>query len=111
MAVVTIVASAARTTSGSSAAIKTPQRVAESCAIHVDVTAASGVSPNLALTVEWSNDGTAWVKGEPADSFTAITAANTAAKVVALKGRYFRLVWTLTGTAPSFTFSSSLWVA
>lgn len=109
MAVVAIAASAARTTSGSSAAITSPS--SQSSAIHVDVTAVTGTSPTLDLTVEWSNDGTTWVKAEPAESFTQITAAKTAVKAVVLKGAYFRLVWTLTGTTPSFTFSSSLWVA
>lgn len=109
MAVVAVAASAARTTSGSSAAITSPS--SQSSAIHVDVTAVTGISPNLALTVEWSNDGITWVKSDPVDSFTAITAASTAVKTIVLKGAYFRLVWTLTGTTPSFTFSSSLWVA
>lgn len=103
-----IVTSAARTTSGQSAAVAVPLgRTA--VGVQVNVTAVSGTSPSLALTVEWSTDGTTWFKGDPADSFTAITAAATPAKSVTAKGDYMRLVWAITGTTPSFTFAADLW--
>lgn len=109
MAVSSVIVSAARTTSGSSAAVSTPP-ARDVGAVLVDVTAASGTSPSLALTVEWSTDGSTWIKGDPADSFTAITAVGSAAKKVDVKGDFMRLVWAVTGTTPSFTFSADFWV-
>lgn len=106
-----IVASAARTTTGQSAAI-TPggvaaPRAADRVAIAVDVTAASGTTPSMALSVEWSHNGTTWFAADPADTFTAITAATKVVKLFDVKGVMYRLVWAVTGTTPSFTFSAS----
>lgn len=102
----TVVTSAARTTSGNSSSIGMPERTSVNLAVNV--TAASGSTPNLALTVEWSNDGTTWYKADPADAFTAITAVGTAVKNLAVKGAFARLVWAITGTTPSFTFAADL---
>lgn len=73
--------------------------------ILASVTAASGTTPNLVLSLEWSHNNSLWFKGDPADQFTAITTTGTAAKNFTPKGTWFRLVWTITGTTPSFTFS------
>lgn len=110
MPAVSIAASAARTTTGQSAAVPVPLGRSTG-SVQVNVTAVSGTTPNLALTVEWSTDGTTWFKGDPADAFTAITAATNATKAVTAKGDFLRLVWTITGTTPSFTFSADLWFA
>lgn len=99
-------ASAARTTSGSSSG-NLLGSASDTLDILVNVTAVSGTSPTCALTVEWSNDGTTWAKGDPPDAFTSITAATTVVKSFGTKGRWFRLVWTLGGTTPSFTFDAS----
>lgn len=78
----------------------------DTVSLLVNVTAVSGsASPTLALSVEWSNDNAVWYKADPADTFTAITATGTAAKRFTAKGHLFRVVWVLTGTTPSFTFS------
>ncbi len=71
----------------------------------VNVTAVSGTTPSMALTVEWSNDGSVWYKSDPPDAFTAITAVGTAVKQFVAKAHQFRVVWALTGTTPSFTFA------
>lgn len=102
----TVVPSAARTTNGNSGQIR-PTGDGETLAFHVSVTAASGTGPSLALSVEWSNDGTNWAVPETADTFTAITAAVQRVKTFERKAMFYRLVWAITGTTPSFTFSVS----
>jgi hypothetical protein len=99
-----LVASAARTTTGQSAA----QAVgfADEVGVLVNVTAVSG-TPNLVLSIEWSVDGTVWVPGDPVDAFAAITTAVGAAKLVKVKAPQMRVKWTITGGTPSLTFSVS----
>lgn len=109
-----VVASAARTTTGNSGSVDTPRVLsqgqltpADALVLQVDVTAASGTSPTMDLTVEWSFDGTTFAKGDPADSMTQVTgvANGKLAKSFTVKGLYYRIVWTIAGTSPSFTFS------
>ena len=102
----TVAASSAQTANGNSGPVVLPNS-AENIALIIDVSAVSGTTPSAAFTVEWSNDGAIWAKGDAADSFTAITAAGTVVKQFSAKGRMFRLVWALTGTTPSFTFSAT----
>lgn len=105
----TVVTSAARTTSGNSGlvTIDASQAPAERLlSLHVHVTAASGTTPSLALTVTWSNDGTNFVASEvAADSFTAITATKETIKEFTIRGGFYRVEWVITGTTPSFTFA------
>lgn len=96
--------SAARTTAGQGSAVQVD---GATVSVHVDVTAVSGTSPSLALSLEWSNDGTTWATGDPADTLTALTAAGRRVKSFAARGAYVRLAWAITGTTPSFTFSAS----
>lgn len=109
----TIVASAARTTSSNSAAFSVRDQDEKGIGLSnlnvvVDVTAASGTGPSLALEVEWSVDGTTFGAADgSADTFAAITAAGVKAKRVSIKAPFYRLKWTITGTTPSFTFSAS----
>lgn len=98
------VASAARTTNGNSAALD-PGEQGNMLNLVVSVTAASGTTPSLALSVEWSVDGTVWATPETADTFTAITAAVNRVKSFTRKAPLYRVVWAITGTTPSFTFS------
>ena len=97
------VASAARTTTGNSTALYLGQ--ANTLSLLLDVTAASGTTPNLVLSVEWSHDGSTFFSGDPVDVFTAVTAAAKKVKSFTAKAPYFRVVWTITGTTPSFTFA------
>jgi hypothetical protein len=101
----TFAASAARTTSGNSGA----QVSEKGLSLHLlaAVTAVSGTTPSMTLSVEWSHDGTTFAASDPADVFTAVTAATNVVKAFANKAPFFRLVWTITGTTPSFTFSAS----
>lgn len=100
-----IVASAARTTSDNSGVIGLFDR-GEVVSLLIDVTAASGTGPTLDLEVEWSQDGgTTFAKADPPDSFAQITAVKKVTEQFQAKGDMYRVVWTIGGTGPSFTFS------
>lgn len=99
----TILASAARTTTGQSTAFD--EGNADKLSVLVDVTAASGTTPQLTVNVEWSHDNTNWFAADTPDAFTVITAAKKVCKQFDVKGLYARLNYTILGTTPSFTFS------
>lgn len=104
-----VVASAARTTSGDSGRLRPGGPVeygtADTVALMVNVTAASGTSPSMSVSVEWSVDGTTYAVGDPADAFTsAFTAVAARVRTFEVKAPFYRVVWALTGTSPSFTF-------
>lgn len=105
-----IVDSAARTTTGNSAGYQSPpgpqMDIAQNLGILIDITAVAGTGPNLVLSVEWSYDGISFAQADPADQMTAITAASKKVKIFQIKADFYRLVWTITGTTPSFTFSA-----
>jgi hypothetical protein len=107
---VTAVTSAARTATGNSPAIALGDRGSTLHTI-LDVTAVSGTTPSMTLTVEWSHDGVnfAALEGTP-DGFTAVTAVGRKAKSLPVRGPFYRFVWTITGTTPSFTFAVSTYV-
>lgn len=101
----TLAASATRTTSGVSGAI----RISDSSrvAVQVNVTASSGTTPTLDLTLEWSNNAGTFAPGDPADAFTTITGNGNKVKSFAVQGEYVRLAWAVAGTTPSFTFNAT----
>lgn len=101
----TPVASAARTTSGNSGSLDADEKVLN---LLVNVSAVSGTSPSMALSILWSNNGTDFHDADgTADTFAAITAASKKVKQFTVKGAYYRIDWAITGTTPSFTFSVS----
>ena len=73
---------------------------------YLQVTAASGATPNLLVRIQHSVDGSAWVDLVP---FTAVTVANRAQRlaVAGTVNRHVRAQWTITGTTPSFTFHAA----
>lgn len=102
MAVDTLVASAARTTSGESAVLSGFDD-ADTLRAQLNVTAASGTTPSLTVLIEDTLDGTNW---NTVGSFSAKTAAGR--EVINASGPFandIRVRWTITGTTPSFTFS------
>jgi len=102
-----VVTSAARTATGQSAAI-TVGRVETSgkFGLILNCTAASGTTPTLDVTVEWSADGTNFFAAQAADSFTQVTTTGqVGAKSFDVKGPFYRVKWTIGGTTPSFTFT------
>lgn len=102
---VQIEASSAKTATGNGATQEAG--AGAKLSILLDCTAVSGTSPTLTLSVQWSLDGgTTWADADPADAFAAITAAAKKAKAFDRKGSHYRLLWTIGGTTPSFTFSA-----
>lgn len=104
-----LVASAARTTSGNGSGLLLPQFGA-TVAVQVKTTAATGTTPSMVLSLQWSEDGTDWYTADPAEPFTAITTTGNAVRTFARKGRFCRLAWAITGTTPSFTFSAGAYL-
>lgn len=99
----TLAPSAARTTTGSVAA--TVDDLGDTVSVFVAVTAVSGTTPTLDISIEWSPDGTTWAGADTPDTFTQITAVKNVVKSFTDKAKFFRVVWTIAGTTPSFTFS------
>lgn len=104
-AITTPFASAARTATASSELDHTVENFDEAT-LCVDVTAASGTSPTLAISYEISPDnGTTWFTHTTGATLTA-----TGKQVIQLTalGRSSRVTATIGGTTPSFTFSVKL---
>ena len=101
----TILASAARTTTSQTAVQSTPQ-TASVLAVKLAVTAHSGTTPTLDVTLEWSDDSTTFYAADPSDAFTQVTTTDaTKVKTFARKAPYYRVKWTIAGTTPSYTFA------
>lgn len=96
---VVLVPSAVRTASGSGGTYVMESR--STLRLALAVTAASGTSPNLAVTVENSGDGSTWYS---AGTFAAKTGTGTERKSFSGIDRFVRVSWAITGTTPSFTF-------
>jgi hypothetical protein len=95
------VASAARTTTGTSAAFSTGS--ADSLEGTLTVTAASGTTPTLDVTLETSIDG--GTTYDTVGAFAQKTAAGADGHVFGPLGDTCRWRWTIAGTTPSFTFT------
>ncbi|MGZ4519170.1 MAG: hypothetical protein ACXVGA_00975 [Mycobacteriaceae bacterium] len=103
--IVLVAPSGAQTTSGNSGLLRGP--VGQYLNIQINVTAVSGTTPSCAFKVQWSQDAVNWADADPVDAFTAVTATGNVVKNFMAKADFFRLVWTITGTTPSFTFSAT----
>lgn len=95
-----VTASGARTATGNSGALSAAG--SSTIAAFLDVTAVSGTTPSMTVSVEESHDGTTW---RSVGAFAAKTAAGTERKSFVIAEPFYRYVWTITGTTPSFTFS------
>lgn len=97
---VTLVPSGTRTAAGSGPTLTVD--LAHTLRMTLAVTAVSGTSPSLTVTVEHSENGSTWATHS---SFAAATAVSSQRKVVSGLDRFVRCSWTVAGTTPSFTFS------
>lgn len=98
---VTLVASGAQTATGSGSAVEIADK--GSVRLLLDVSAASGTTPTLDVTVETSYDGsTGWTS---LGTFTQKTAVSSQRKNFSGADRFVRASWVIAGTTPSFTFS------
>lgn len=97
-----MVPSLARTVTGTSAAL-TGYGALQDLVVQVDVTAASGTSPSLTVTVEDTVDGTNY---NAVQAFAAITAVGRAVQRITVPFTdTLRVSWVISGTTPSLTFS------
>jgi len=71
-------------------------------ALTLAVTAASGTNPTLDVALQTSHDATTWTT---VASFARATGVTSERKRFSGLDRYVRVVATLGGTSPSFTFS------
>jgi len=110
---ITLKQSSAETASATGSGVELGDKA--SMALIVDVTAATGTSPTLLVTVEGSNDGSVWytlakigangvVYGDVAAAPSNFTTAATVRAVVPA-ARFVRSKSTIGGTTPSFTYS------
>jgi hypothetical protein len=106
----TPVASAARTVTGNSAVLDTLELRSEGagvfdrCRFYLDVTAASGTSPTLNVKIVGVVNG---IDFDLTPTFTQKTAVARETILVDECPRFVKIVWTVAGTTPSFTFSVS----
>jgi len=96
----TILASAARSSSSNSNSFKT--KAANSLRVYVDVTAKSGTSPTLDITIQTSPDNSNWYT---AGTLTQITDTGQYTGTATTIGPYIRILYTIGGTTPVITFS------
>ncbi len=85
-----------------------PMGTARRAHFLLNVSAPSGTTPTLDVTVEWSHDGTTFAVADPTDSFAQITAAKVVAKSFDVKAPMARLRYTTGGTSPSFPVVAGL---
>lgn len=97
---ITFLPSAARTASGSSGEFNLYDH--DEALVFLDVTAASGTTPTLNVTIQTKDPAGNWYD---LVSFTQRTAAGKEAKPVSVFGETLRIAYTVGGTTPSFTFS------
>lgn len=98
-----IVASLARTANGTAAPTALgAMDAATVLRVQLNVTAASGTTPSLAVTIEDTVDDVNW---NPIGTFAVRTAAGREViNVTTPFADRIRLAWAMTGTTPSFTF-------
>ena len=97
---VALVPPAARTANGSAPPL--PVGESHTLRLNLAITAASGATPSLTVTIEHSEDGSGWVTHT---AFAAATGPGTQRRVVSGLDRFVRCTWAITGTTPSFTFA------
>lgn len=100
-------ASAARTTTGTGTAYKVPEQAGR-VSLAVIASAVSGTTPNMVVSLQWSHDNSTWLTADAADTMTALTATGNVVKTFQVKAPYVRAAWTITGTTPSFTFTTQM---
>lgn len=100
---VTLHASGAETATGSSAGVELADK--GTVRLTLAVTAASGTTPTLDITIETSSDNGVSDSWRSLGTFTQATGTTTAYKSFGGCDRYVRSRRTIGGTTPSFTYS------
>lgn len=97
---VTLLAPLARTATEASPGFDSERQ--SNASFFLNVTAASGTTPTLDLTIQDSPDGVTWYNRQ---AFTQVTGATTQSQRIEYFGRFLRVNAVIGGTTPSFTFS------
>lgn len=111
---IVVASSAARTSTGSTAALDLLDPLVFTdglqrgvASLLLEVTAVSGTNPLLTVTIETSPSGTSW---EPALAFDVTGAVGFQRRKFGTLERYVRISWAVAGTSsPTFTFLVSGW--
>ena len=96
-----LLASGVRTVSGEGASLDLGNT--RELIVTLDVSAASGTSPTLDVKLQHSPDGSIW--SDLGTAFAQKTGVAREVKVFTQYHRYVKVVYTIAGTTPSFTFS------
>lgn len=109
--VFTVANNAAITTSGNSAgvAVQPVGNIGGPVSCHVAVTAVSGTTPTLTVSLQWSWNNSTWITATADETFAAFTAAGAALLTVPSRAPYVRAAWAVTGGTPSFAAAIALW--
>jgi hypothetical protein len=104
-------ANAAITTSGNSSgvAVQPVGNVGGPVTCHVSVTAVSGSSPTLTVSLQWSQNNSTWISGNADETFPVMTSTGTAQLTAPSRAAFVRAAWTVTGSTPSFTAAIAVW--
>lgn len=97
-----LVASSVQTVTGVSPAIEALGRNVVN--VELNITAASGTTPTLVCSLEWTNANGVWYAADPVDQMTSRSTPGAWVKQFTCKGDRYRVRWTIGGTTPSFTF-------
>ena len=96
-----LLASGARTASGEG--VSTDLSNTKELIATLDVTAVGGTTPTLDVKLQHSPDGVKW--SDLGTAFAQKTGVAREVKVFTQYHRYVKVVYTIAGTSPSFTFS------
>lgn len=96
-----LLASGARTASGEGSSVDLGNT--KELVVTLDVSAASGTTPTLDAKLQHSPDGVKW--SDLGTAFGQKTGVSREVKAFTQYHRYVKVVYTIGGTSPSFTFS------
>jgi len=99
------------TTSGNSSgvAVQPVGNVGGPVTCHISVTAVSGTSPTLTVSLQFSWNNSTWTTANADETTAAITTTGTVQLTAPSRGTFVRAAWTVGGTTPSFTAAIALW--
>jgi hypothetical protein len=109
--VITVANNAAITTSGNSSGVVVQPvgNVGGAVSCHVAVTAVSGSSPTLTVSLQWSQNNSTWINANADETLPAITTAGVSLLTVPSRAAFVRAAWTVGGSTPSFTAAIAVW--
>lgn len=94
------------TATGNTSALRVPTTVTTNVSLEVNATAVSGTTPSLTAKIQWSDDGVNFADPSTPDALSALTAVGGQVGVFSIKGQFYRVAYTVSGTTPSFTLQA-----